>query len=57
MKNYNMFDVVRLNNGNLATILNYDKSIYKVEVVNENGVSLGIKEISDDEIEKIVYKK
>jgi len=57
MKNYNMFDVVRLDNGNLATIINYDKSIYKAEVVNDKGVSLGIKEISDSEIKEIVYKK
>ena len=34
MKNYNMFDVVELNNGNKATIITNDKSSIKVEEVN-----------------------
>ena len=57
MKNYNMFDVVDLNNGNKATIITKDKSIIKVEEVNNKGISLGIKEIMEDDIKQIIFRK
>ncbi len=57
MKNYNMFDVVELNNGNKATIITKDKSIIKVEEVNNKGISLGIKEIMEDDIKQIIFRK
>lgn len=57
MKNYNMFDVVELNNGNKATILTNDKSIIKVEEVDNKGISLGIKEITENDINKIIFRK
>ena len=55
MKNYNMFDVVELNNGNKATIITNDKSSIKVEEVNNNGVSLGIKEIREKKIDVYIH--
>ena len=57
MKNYNMFDVVELNNGNKATIITNDKSIIKVEEVNNKGISLGIKEIAESDIKQVIFRK
>lgn len=57
MKNYNMFDVVELNNGNKATILTMENSIIKIEEVNNRGISLGIKEITDDDIKQVIFRK
>ncbi len=57
MKNYNIFDVVELNNGNKATILTNDKPIIKVEEVNKNGISLGYKKITDADIKRIIQIK
>jgi len=57
MKNYNMFDVVELNNGNKATILTKNNSSIKIEEVNDKGISLGIKDINDSEIKKIIFRK
>lgn len=53
----NRFDVVELNDGNKATILNFQNNGYLVEVVTPDGKSLGNKEITEDEIEKIIYYK
>ena len=57
MKNYNIFDVVELNNGNKATILTNDKPIIKVEEVNKNGISLEYKKITDADIKRIIQIK
>ena len=57
MKNYNMFDVVELNNGNKGTITTNDKSIIKVEEVNNKGISLGMKEITENDIKQIIFRK
>ena len=57
MKNYNIFDVVELNNGNKATILANEKNLIKIEEVNNKGISLGIKEISNDDISHIILNK
>ena len=57
MKNYNLFDVVELNNGNKATILTNDNSIIKIEEVNDKGISLGIKEIKDNDIKQVIFRK
>lgn len=57
MKNYNMFDVVELKNGNNATILTIDSSKIKIEEVNKKGISLGVKEITDGDIKEIIFRK
>lgn len=54
MKNYKIFDVVELNNGNKATILTNEKSSIKIEEVNNEGISLGVKEINEIEIKRII---
>ena len=57
MMNYNIFDVVELNNGNKATVLANEKNFIKVEEVNNKGISLGIKEISNNDISHIILRK
>ena len=57
MNNYNIFDVVELNNGNKATILANEKSTIKIEEVNDNGISLGTKEINENDIKKVIFRK
>ena len=52
MKNYKIFDVVELNNGNKATILTNEKPSIKIEEVTDEGISLGIKEINETEIKR-----
>ncbi len=37
---YKRFDVVELNNGNRATILDIKKNYYNVEIVNPYGITL-----------------
>lgn len=53
----NRFDVVELNNNNRATILDIKNNKYYVEEVNEKGTSLGNKEITDNEIKKVIFSK
>ena len=57
MKNYKIFDVVELNNGNKATILTNEKSSIKIEEVNNTGISLGIKEITENDIKQVIFRK
>lgn len=57
MKNYNMFDVVELNNGNKATILTKENSMIKIEEVNDEGISLGVKDIKESDIKQVIFKK
>ena len=53
----NRFDVVELNDGNKATILNFQNNGYLVEVVGHDGKSLGSKEITDNDINKVIFCK
>ena len=55
--NYNIFDVLELKNGNLATILQKDKNIYKVEEVDSNGRQQNISYITENDILSLKYKK
>lgn len=55
MKSYNIFDVVELNNGNKATIITNDKTKIKIEEINDRGISLGIKEITENDIKEKIY--
>lgn len=55
---YKVFDVVLLNNGNKATILGeIDKVHYKVEIVNNEGKTEGISQITDNDIKDCILKK
>lgn len=55
MKNIQIFDVVELNNGNKATILEIINNIYSVEIVDKKGTSLGYQKISKEDIKEIIY--
>lgn len=52
----NVFDVVGLKNGYKATILESNKDTYKVEIINNKGLSQGIKQINEKDIEKIIFQ-
>lgn len=52
---YKRFDVVELNNGNRATILDVEKNHYNVEIVNPYGITIDKTIIKDNEISKIIY--
>lgn len=57
MKKLKVFDVVKLNDGNNATILDNQNYIYKAEIVNLKGESQGIKGITENDINKILISK
>ena len=57
MKKYEIFDVVELKNKDRATILGINKETYSVEIVDKDGNTKEVKEISADEVEKIIYTK
>ena len=51
------FEVVELLNGNKATILDTNNNHYYVEIVNDNGITIDNRAITEDEIKKVlVYK-
>ena len=52
---YKRFDVVELNNGNRATILDVENNRYNVEIVNPYGSTIDKTIIKDNEISKIIY--
>lgn len=54
---YNKFDVVELKNGNRATILEINKHKYLAEIVNAYGITLDTKEITNEDITKIICSK
>ena len=53
-----IFDVVQLSNGNKAKILEKsDKATYKAEIVNSEGKTEGITQISETDITKVIFSK
>ena len=52
-----IFDVIELENGNKATVLDIDKGIYKIDEIDEKGNQLRTREVSIDEIKKVIYTK
>lgn len=51
------FEVVELLNGNKATILDTNNNQYYAEIVNDNGITIDNRAITEDEIKKVlVYK-
>ena len=48
----NKFDVVELKDKTRGTILENNKNGYKAEIVNAYGISLGIKDITNNDMEK-----
>lgn len=55
--NYKVFEVVQLENDNLATILGKSDNTYKVEEIDKNGEIKGIKEITDYDIKALKYSR
>ena len=54
----NKFDVVELNNGNKATILDIiDKNTYFVEIVDNEGKTIDRKNIYDLDIKEVIFTK
>lgn len=52
------FDVIKLNNGNKATILDIiDKYTYFVEIVDDKGNTLDRKNINESDIKEVVFTK
>lgn len=51
------FNVVELNNGNRATILEVLGNRYLAEIVNCYGITLDKKIITENEIRKVIYNK
>ena len=51
------FDVVELVDNNKATILEIKEKEYLAEIVNPNGTTLDNRNITKEEIRKIVYTK
>ena len=52
-----LFDVVKLNSGNNATILGINKNTYRAEILTEEGKTLEFKEITNSEIIEVIYTK
>lgn len=53
-----IFDVVKLRNENKATILEKnDNNTYKAEIVNAEGKTEGITQISETDITEVVFSK
>lgn len=51
------FEVVELNNGNRATILDNANNEYYAEIVDSNGNTIDNRNITEDEIKRVlVYK-
>lgn len=54
---YKRFDVVELNNGNKATILDTNNKDYYVEIVDLEGNRVDIKFIEENKISKMIFPK
>ena len=54
---YKRFDVIELNNGNKATILDIKNKEYYAEIVDSKGDRIDIKNITEDEISKVIFAK
>lgn len=52
-----VFEVVKLKNGYMATIIGIDNDYYKVEIVNKNGKRKQITQINEDDIEEVIIAK
>lgn len=53
----NQFDVVELKNKDRATILNISNNKYLSEIVNKMGERKEIKQITENDIFKVIYQK
>lgn len=54
---YKQFDVVLLKNKNKATILGVENNKYNAEIVDDRGIRIDVKAITDDDIDKSIFIK
>ena len=54
---YKQFDVVLLKDNNFATILGVNNNYYNAEIVNDKGIRIEMKAITDDDIDKSIFIK
>lgn len=54
---YKQFDVVLLKDNNFATILGVKNNYYNAEIVNDKGIRIDMKAITDDDIDKSIFIK
>lgn len=52
-----IFEVVKLVDGSLATIIGINEESYKVEVVDKSGKRKQITEINENDIQDVIIKK
>ncbi len=53
---FKVFDVIELEDGKRATIIKIDDNIITGEIIDDNGKSLGVKEIEKERITKIIFR-
>ena len=51
------FEVVELVNGNKATILDINNNQYYAEVVNDKGITIDNRNITEEEIKRVLVSK
>lgn len=51
------FEVVELVNGNKATILDTNNNKYYAEVVNDKGITIDNRNITEEEIKRVLVSK
>ena len=51
------FEVVELVNGNKATILDTNNNQYYVEIVNDKGITIDNRNITEEEIKRVLVSK
>ena len=51
------FEVVELVNGNKATILDTNNNQYYAEIVNDKGITLDNRNITEEEIKRVLVSK
>ena len=53
---FKVFDVIELEDGKRATIIKIDDNIITGEIIDDNGKSLGVKEIEKERRTKIIFR-
>ncbi len=52
-----LFEVVKLKNDDIATIIEIDKDSYKVEIINKNAKIKQITESIEEDIDEVIIEK
>lgn len=57
MKKVKVFEVVKMRDGDKATILGINNNNYIAEIIDNNGISKGTKTINQSDIAEIIISK